>query len=89
MHHHAIQINQSTRCNSLSSLLLDVYLQRNMFRVSSRPSLGAQQLQQQPLILPSERGDSSAVGRGRAGRHVSTKEIKKKESVFFMTSVCP
>jgi len=39
-----------------------------MFWASSRPSLGAQQLQQQPLVLPSERGGSSAVGRGRAGR---------------------
>ena len=38
-----------------------------MFRASSRPSSGAQQLQWQPLVLPSERGDSSAVGRGRAG----------------------
>ena len=39
-----------------------------MFRASSRPLSGAQQLQKQPLVLPSERGDSSAVGRGRAGR---------------------
>jgi hypothetical protein len=38
-----------------------------MFRASSRPLLGVQQLQQQPLVLPLERGDSSAVGRGRAG----------------------
>ena len=38
-----------------------------MFRASSRSSTGAQQLQYQPLVLPSERGDSSAVGRGRAG----------------------
>jgi hypothetical protein len=38
-----------------------------MFRTSSRPSSGAQQLQQQPLALPSERDESSAVGRGRAG----------------------
>ena len=36
-----------------------------MFQASSRPSSGAQQLQHQPLVLPSERGDSSAVGRGR------------------------
>jgi hypothetical protein len=36
-----------------------------MFRASSRPSSGVQQLQQHPLILPSERGGSSAVGRGR------------------------
>jgi hypothetical protein len=39
-----------------------------MFRASSRPLSGAQQLQQQPLVLPLERGESSAVGRGRAGR---------------------
>jgi hypothetical protein len=38
-----------------------------MFRASSRPSSGAQQLQEQPLELPSVRGDSSAVGRGRSG----------------------
>jgi len=35
----------STRCNSFSSLLLDFYLQLNMFRTSCRPSSGAQQLQ--------------------------------------------
>jgi len=40
-----IQINQPTICNNFSSLLLDVYLQLNMFRASSRPSSGAQQLQ--------------------------------------------
>jgi len=67
-HHHTIQINQPTRCNNSSSLLLDVYVQLNMFRPSSRPSSGAQQLQYQPLVLPLERGVSSAVGRGRAGR---------------------
>jgi len=35
----------STRCNNFSSILLDVYLQINMFRASSRPSSRAQQLQ--------------------------------------------
>jgi len=45
VHHHTIQINQPTRCNIFSSLLLDVYVQLNMFRASSRPSSGAQQLQ--------------------------------------------
>jgi hypothetical protein len=45
VHHHTIQINQITRCKNLSSLLLDVYVQLNMFRASSRPSSGAQQLQ--------------------------------------------
>ena len=45
VHHHTVQINQQTRCNSFSSLLLDIYVQLNMFRTSSRPSSGAQQLQ--------------------------------------------
>ena len=39
VHHHSIQINQTTRCNNFSSLLLDIYVQLNMFRASSRPSL--------------------------------------------------
>jgi hypothetical protein len=65
-----IQINKKTRCNSFSSLLLDVYVQFNMFRASLRPSSGAQQLQYQLLVLLLERGDSSAVGRGRAGINV-------------------
>ena len=45
VHHHTIQINQPTRCKNFSSLLLDVYLQLNVFRASTRPSSGAQQLQ--------------------------------------------
>ena len=64
--HHTFQIIQPTRCSNFSSLLFDVYVQLNMFRASSRPSSGAQQLQWQPLVLPLERGGSSAVGRGRA-----------------------
>jgi hypothetical protein len=43
--HRTFQINQATRCNNFSSLLLDVYVQLNMFRTSSSPSSGAQQLQ--------------------------------------------
>jgi hypothetical protein len=39
------EINQPTRCNNFSSLLLDVYVQLNKFRASSRPSSGAQHLQ--------------------------------------------
>jgi hypothetical protein len=35
------QINQPTRCKNFSSLLLEVYVQLNMFRASSRPSSGA------------------------------------------------
>ena len=41
----SIPINQPTKCNNFSSLLLDVYVRLNMFRASSRPSSGAQQLQ--------------------------------------------
>jgi len=33
-----VQINQPTRCNNFSSLLLDVYVRLNMFRASSRSS---------------------------------------------------
>ena len=41
----AFQINQPTRCNNFSILLLDINLERNMFRASSRLSSGDQQLQ--------------------------------------------
>jgi hypothetical protein len=37
VHNHVIQINQPTKRNNFSSLLLDVYVQLNMFRASSRP----------------------------------------------------
>jgi hypothetical protein len=36
----SIQINQLTRCNSFTSLLLDVHLWLNMFRAPVRPSSG-------------------------------------------------
>jgi hypothetical protein len=39
--HHTIQINQPTRCNSFTSLLLDVYVWLNIFRAPFRPSSGA------------------------------------------------
>jgi len=45
VHHNTIQINKPTRCNNFSSLLLDVYVQLDVFRAFSRPSSGAQQLQ--------------------------------------------
>jgi len=35
------QIIQPTRCNSFTSLLIDVYVCLNMFRASPRPSSGA------------------------------------------------
>ena len=40
VHHRTIQINQPTRCNSFTSLLLDVYVCLNMFRAPLRPSSG-------------------------------------------------
>jgi len=36
-----IEIIQPTRCNSFTSLILDVYVWLNMFRASHRPSSGA------------------------------------------------
>jgi hypothetical protein len=41
VHHHIIQMIQPTRCNSFTSLLLDVYVWLNMFRASPLPSSGA------------------------------------------------
>ena len=57
-----------TKCNNFPVYYRDVYLQLNIFWAFSRPSSGGQWLQQQPLILPSHRGDSRAVVRGRAGQ---------------------
>jgi len=37
VHNHTIQINQPSRCNNFSILLLDVCLQLNMFRAWGRP----------------------------------------------------
>ena len=39
-----------------------------MFRASTRPSSGAITTAEQPLVLPLERGGSSAVGSGRDDR---------------------
>jgi hypothetical protein len=50
-----------TWCNNISVYYPDVCIQLNKFRAFFRPSLGAQWLQWQPLVLPSYRGDSRAV----------------------------
>jgi len=68
VHQHTVQINQPTRCNNFSSLLLEIYVQLNMFRSSSRPLSEATTNAVAASGLPSELGDSSAVGRGRAAR---------------------
>jgi hypothetical protein len=39
--HHTIRIIQPTKCNSFTSLLLDVYVWLSMFRASPHPSSGA------------------------------------------------
>jgi hypothetical protein len=67
VYQHTIQINQPTRCNDFSSLLLEIYVQLNMFRSSSRPSSEATTNAVATSGLPLELGDNSAVGRGRAG----------------------
>jgi hypothetical protein len=41
VHQHTIQINQPTRCNSFTSLLLDVYVWLNMFLAFPRSPSGA------------------------------------------------
>ena len=56
-----------TWCNNFPLYYPDVCLQLDMFRAFSHPSSGAQWVQWQPLVLPLERGGSSAVGRGRPG----------------------
>jgi hypothetical protein len=66
VHHHTIQINHRLDATILPVYYIDIYLQINMFRASPRLSSGAQQLQWQPLDLPSELGDGSTVGCGRA-----------------------
>jgi len=62
------QLNQPTRYSKFSSLSLVIWIQLNIFRASSCPSSGATTTAVAASVLPSELGDSSAVGRGRAGR---------------------
>jgi len=38
MQHHTVQINQPTRCNNFSSLLLEVYSQLNVLLVVVGPA---------------------------------------------------
>jgi len=64
MHHHTIQINQPTRCNNLTSLLLDVYVWFNMFREPLCPSSGAYNCTRDLWFYRC--GGWSLVGRGLA-----------------------
>jgi hypothetical protein len=58
---HLIQTNHQPDATVFSVYYPDVCLQLNMFRAFSRPLSGAQWLQLQPLVLPSNRGDIRAV----------------------------
>jgi len=61
-------MNQPTRCSNFTGFLLVVEIQLNMFRAFSCPSSGATITAVAASGIPLERGGSSAVGRGRAGR---------------------
>ena len=75
--YHLVCSNKSpTRCNNFPIYFPDVYLQLSMFRAFSRPSSGAQRLQQQPLVLPSYLGDSRAVVRGRVKPEAATAVVE-------------
>jgi hypothetical protein len=67
MRHRTIHLNHQLNATVSPVYYLDIYLQLNMFRASSHPSSGAQQLQWQPLVFPSEHDDSNAVGLFQAG----------------------
>jgi hypothetical protein len=57
-----IEINKPTRCNNFTSLLIDVYVWLNMFRVPLRPSSGAYNCTRSLWFY-----HWSVVGRGLAG----------------------
>ena len=66
VHHHTIQINQPTRCNNFTSLLLDVYVWLNLFRAPPRPSSGAYNCISSLWFYRWSVGGSSVVDRGLA-----------------------
>jgi len=59
-------MNIKFRCNSFTSLLLDVYVSLNMFRAPPRPSSGAYNCISSLWFYRWSVGGSSAVGRGLA-----------------------
>ena len=58
----SIQINQPTRCTTFSSLLLDVYLQLNMFRGALTPIIRSP-ARPRPTALLSPRSEGKTRGR--------------------------
>ena len=63
---HSIQINHPTRCNSFTSLLLDVHVWLKSVSRASPPIIRSIQLHLQPLVLPLGSGSSSVAGHGLA-----------------------
>jgi len=64
MVNHTIQINYPTRCNSFTSLLLDVYVSLNMFQAPPHPSSGAYNCITSLWFYGWSVGGTSVVGRG-------------------------
>jgi hypothetical protein len=62
-----ILINHQPDATIFQFIILTFIYSSTCFGAFSHPSSGAQRMQYQPLVLPSYRGDSSDVGRGRAG----------------------
>jgi len=67
VHRHKIQTNQPTRCNSFTSLLLDVYVSLNIFRAPFHAHHQELTTALTATGFTLERGGSSVVGRGLAG----------------------
>jgi hypothetical protein len=65
--HHTIQINHQLDAKIFPVYYLTFIYSSTCFGRPQAHYQELQQLQQQPLVLPLERGDSSAVGRGGAG----------------------
>jgi len=63
-----IQINQSTRCKGLTTLLLDAYVWLNMFRAPLRLSSGAYNCTRSLWFYRWSVAVGAFVGRGLAGR---------------------
>jgi hypothetical protein len=76
---HFKQTNQPVAATSQVYYLSFKY-SSTCLETSSRPSSGAQQLRQQPLVLPLERGCSSTVGRGREISLIPSQQGKKANS---------
>jgi hypothetical protein len=67
MHHHTIPINKPTGYNNFSNLTWHLCTTQHVSGVPT-PIIRGSTTAVEPLVLPSKRKVSCAVGRGRAGR---------------------